>query len=59
MTRAQTRAAEASALVEAAKRGEPRAFDQLVRRFRPRIYALALHLTSSPCDADAWQLLQL
>jgi len=38
--------------VEAAQRGEVRAFDALVRRFRPRIYALALHLSGSPSDAD-------
>ncbi|HEX5657116.1 MAG TPA: sigma-70 family RNA polymerase sigma factor [Polyangiales bacterium] len=28
------------------------AFDRLVRRFRPRIYALALHLSGSASDAD-------
>lgn len=46
------RGLEASALVEAARRGEPGAFDELVRRYRPRIYALALHLTGKPSDAD-------
>jgi RNA polymerase sigma-70 factor, ECF subfamily len=46
------RAREADGLVEAAKQGDPRAFDALVRRYRPRIYALALHLTGRPSDAD-------
>jgi RNA polymerase sigma-70 factor (ECF subfamily) len=49
---ADERAREADALVQAAKAGNPRAFDQLVRRYRPRIYALALHLTGRPSDAD-------
>ncbi|MGE0784616.1 MAG: RNA polymerase sigma factor [Sandaracinaceae bacterium] len=43
---------EASALVEAVKRGEPEAFNQLVHRYRPRIFALALHLTGSRSEAD-------
>lgn len=43
---------EASALVEAAKNGEPQAFNQLVHRYRPRIFALALHLTGSRTEAD-------
>lgn len=43
---------EASALVEAAKSGDPKAFDALVRRYRPRIFALALHLTGSRSQAD-------
>jgi RNA polymerase sigma-70 factor (ECF subfamily) len=46
------RAREADLLVAAARRGDPRAFDALVRRFRPRIYALALHLCRSASDAD-------
>lgn len=49
---AQRRGMEASALVEAAKGGDPAAFDALVRRYRPRIFALALHLTGSKSDAD-------
>lgn len=49
---AEDRAREAELLVEAAKAGDPRAFDALVRRYRPRIYALALHLTGRPSDAD-------
>jgi RNA polymerase sigma-70 factor, ECF subfamily len=48
----ERRAREASALVDAAKAGDVRAFDELVRRYRPRIYALALHLTGRPSDAD-------
>ncbi|MFW6050980.1 MAG: RNA polymerase sigma factor [Myxococcota bacterium] len=48
----ERRAREASALVEAAKGGDGRAFDELVRRYRPRIFALALHLTGRPSDAD-------
>lgn len=43
---------EADALVQAARRGEPGAFDALVRRYRHRIFALALHMTGSPSDAD-------
>ncbi len=39
-------------LVERAQRGERRAFDALVRCFRPRIYALALHITGSASEAD-------
>jgi RNA polymerase sigma-70 factor, ECF subfamily len=51
-TAAARRARDADLLVERARRGDPSAFDALVRRFRPRIYALALHLTGSPSDAD-------
>jgi len=46
------RALEASELVEKAKAGDVRAFEELFRRYRPRIYALALHLTGRPSDAD-------
>lgn len=49
---AERRGRQAAALVEAAKRGDQRAFEELVRRYRPRIYALALHLTGRPSDAD-------
>jgi RNA polymerase sigma-70 factor (ECF subfamily) len=49
---AARRGMEASALVEAAKSGDPGAFDALVRRYRPRIFALALHLTGSRTEAD-------
>jgi RNA polymerase sigma-70 factor (ECF subfamily) len=51
-TVAQRRARDADELVMAAKAGDPAAFDRLVRRFRPRIYALALHLSGSASDAD-------
>jgi RNA polymerase sigma-70 factor (ECF subfamily) len=49
---ADRRGAEAAALVESAKNGDPRAFEELVRRYRPRIFALALHLTGRRSDAD-------
>lgn len=51
-TAAQRRARDADVLVDAARAGDAAAFDCLVRRFRPRIYALALHLTGSASDAD-------
>jgi RNA polymerase sigma-70 factor (ECF subfamily) len=51
-TAAQRRARDADVLVEAARAGDASAFDRLVRRFRPRIYALALHLSGSASDAD-------
>jgi RNA polymerase sigma-70 factor, ECF subfamily len=52
MTHAQLEAATATLLVAGAKRGDPRAFDALVRRYRGRIFALALHLSGSESDAD-------
>lgn len=52
MTPAQKEAATATLLVSRAKAGDPRAFDELVRRYRKRIFALALHLSSSESDAD-------
>lgn len=52
LTDAELRGMEASALVEAVKNGEPQAFNQLVHRYRPRIFALALHLTGSRSEAD-------
>ncbi|MBK8170997.1 MAG: sigma-70 family RNA polymerase sigma factor [Sandaracinaceae bacterium] len=48
----EIRAREATSLVEAARTGDPRAFDELVKRYRPRIFALALHMTGSRSDAD-------
>jgi RNA polymerase sigma-70 factor (ECF subfamily) len=45
-------AREAQRLVEAARNGDPRAFEALVKRYRHRIFALALHMTGSPSDAD-------
>lgn len=49
---AQRRARVADELVAAAQAGDRAAFEALVRRFRPRIYALALHLSGSASDAD-------
>ncbi|HUH02698.1 MAG TPA: sigma-70 family RNA polymerase sigma factor [Kofleriaceae bacterium] len=42
----------AATLVDRAKRGDRRAFGELVRRYRPRILALTLHLTGSESDAE-------
>jgi len=42
----------AALLVSRAKAGDQAAFEALVRRYRKRIYALALHLTGSGSDAD-------
>jgi RNA polymerase sigma-70 factor (ECF subfamily) len=39
-------------LVARAKAGDKRAFEELVRRYRKRIFALALHLGGSESDAD-------
>ena len=52
MTNAEREAATATALVAAAKAGDGRAFDALVKRYRKRIYALALHMTGSASEAD-------
>ena len=52
MTNAEREAATATALVAAAKRGDQRAFDALVVRYRKRIFALALHITGSASEAD-------
>jgi RNA polymerase sigma-70 factor (ECF subfamily) len=49
---AQREAATAALLVARAKAGEPHAFDALVRRYRKRIFALALHLSGSESEAD-------
>lgn len=49
---AARRGAEAAALVDRAKGGDSSAFDELVRKYRPRVYALALHLTGEASDAD-------
>jgi RNA polymerase sigma-70 factor (ECF subfamily) len=51
-TSAQREAATAALLVARAKAGEPQAFDALVRRYRKRIFALALHISGSESDAD-------
>ncbi len=52
MTAAEREAATASALVDAARAGDQRAFEALVRRYRKRIFALALHLIGSSSEAD-------
>jgi len=52
MTHAQREAAVATLLVDGAKRGDARAFDALVRRYRGRIFALALHISGGESDAD-------
>jgi RNA polymerase sigma-70 factor (ECF subfamily) len=42
----------AAELVARAQRGDRRAFDALVRRYRRRIVALTLHMTGSESDAE-------
>jgi RNA polymerase sigma-70 factor (ECF subfamily) len=51
-TPAQREGDIAAALVARAKAGEAQAFDALYRRYRKRIFALALHLSGSDSDAD-------
>jgi RNA polymerase sigma-70 factor (ECF subfamily) len=51
-TPAQREGEIAAALVARAKAGEQQAFDALYRRYRRRIFALALHLSGSDSDAD-------
>jgi RNA polymerase sigma-70 factor (ECF subfamily) len=46
------RAREAQELVRAARQGDAGAFEQLVRRYRSRVFALALQLTGDGSDAD-------
>ncbi len=45
-------ASSPEALVASAQGGDARSFAELVRRYRPRILALALHMTASPTDAE-------
>ena len=52
VSEAAQRGAEAAELVARAKLGDSNAFDELVRKYRPRVYALALHLTGQASDAD-------
>jgi RNA polymerase sigma-70 factor, ECF subfamily len=40
------------ALVDAAKRGDTRAFEKLVFRYRPRVFAIALRITKNREDAE-------
>ena len=51
-TDAQRRGAEAAELVARAKAGDTAAFNELVRKYRARVYSLALHLTGQASDAD-------
>jgi RNA polymerase sigma-70 factor (ECF subfamily) len=51
-SKAEREGLAASLLVARAKTGDAAAFDELVRRYRKRIYALALHLTGSSSEAD-------
>ena len=51
-TSAAHAAQEAAALVARAQAGSKAAFGELVRRYRPRILALALHLTGSESEAE-------
>jgi RNA polymerase sigma-70 factor, ECF subfamily len=52
MTPAQREGAAAAELVARAKAGDDQAFDELVRRYRKRILALALHLSGSASEAE-------
>ena len=49
---AERRGAEAAELVARAQAGDTTAFDLLVRKYRARVYSLALHLTGQESDAD-------
>jgi len=49
---AAANAVEAAELVARAQAGSGQAFGELVRRYRPRILALALHLCGSESEAD-------
>lgn len=52
MSHAEREAQAATLLVAQAKAGDARAFEALVRRYRKRIFALALHITGSASEAD-------
>ena len=52
LSEAQKRGAESAELVARAKGGDQAAFDELVRKYRARVYSLALHLTGQASDAD-------
>ncbi len=52
MSASQREAVTAEVLVERAKAGDRTAFGELVRRYRPRILALTLHLTGSESEAE-------
>ena len=52
MSDAQREGEAAALLVARAQAGDSRAFEELVRRYRKRIFALALHLAGSASEAD-------
>ena len=52
MTNAEREGLAAAQLVARANGGDARAFEELVRRYRKRIFALALHLSRSSSTAD-------
>jgi RNA polymerase sigma-70 factor, ECF subfamily len=52
LTHAEREGLAASQLVTRAQAGDGRAFEELVRRYRKRIFALALHIAGSSSDAD-------
>jgi RNA polymerase sigma-70 factor (ECF subfamily) len=52
LSEAQKRAAESAELVARAKGGDQAAFGELVRKYRARVFALALHLSGNASDAD-------
>lgn len=52
MSNAQREGVAATQLVARAQAGDAEAFAELVRRYRKRIFALALHLTKSASEAD-------
>ena len=52
VSEAGRRGVEAAQLVARAKAGDRAAFDELVRKYRARVYSLALHLTGQASDAD-------
>ena len=52
MSSAQREGEAAALLVTRAQAGDSRAFEELVRRYRKRIFALALHICGSASEAD-------
>ncbi len=52
LTHAEREGLAAAQLVARAKAGDQRAFEALVRRYRKRIFALALHVAGSKAEAD-------
>ena len=49
---AKQRGQAATVLVDRAKAGDDGAFEELVRRYRDRILALALHLSGNESEAE-------